>query len=69
MYVCVMTNFIRNVIDIFRRPICLVIYFVDIAMISKMYPNIQRRREIILMEQAFMEGPFRVRQLSVTGVF
>lgn len=43
--VCVITILYRKCIDTYRSPVCLVIYFLDILMISKIYPTIQRKIE------------------------
>lgn len=45
VYVCVITILYRKRIDTYRSPACLVIYFLDILMSSKIYPTIQRKRE------------------------
>lgn len=45
VYGCVIAILYRKHIDTYRSPECLVIYFLDILMISKIHPTIQRKRK------------------------
>lgn len=53
-----MTDFVRNATDIFKRPACLVICFLDVLMMPKCMQISREWEKIILVGQAFMEGPF-----------
>lgn len=69
LHECLITDFVRNATDIFKRPACLVICFLDVLMMPKCIQISREWEKIILVGQANIHGrSIFKKQLPVTGI-